>query len=167
MNYIDNHESIYISLCFFIFGVFCIAVYTVLSVFLRTLRSLIFLPSFIRGYGANKNLRFLKEDVRKRLSNAGNGALRGEVFNFLFIICIGIATTLLNYILLDGEFRIYSIAAFLTGVLFSSKVLSKHLNGFICNIFSFLYTVIFVIFIFFFTVTNRALRSKKNNNCDC
>lgn len=166
MNYSDNRESLYIALCFFIFGIVCVGIYTVLAVLLNTLKKTVYLPSVISEDARKKNFRLLKLSVKSRLvANDGDLAL-GEVFNFLFIVAFGIFMTLLNYVLLDGEFRIYTVSAFLVGIFVSKRAFSKYIRGLFGVLLVSAYTFVLIFFrpvFMVLTYLGRKQNKKKDN----
>lgn len=164
MNYQDNRYAVYIAIYFFFFGVVCTCIYTAFTVIIMSLKKSFLAHEVIRDYVAKKNLSLLKQNTKKRLICGADETFCGEAFNCLFIIAVGVFLTLLNYILLDGELRIYAIVAFLGGFFISAKLLSKYIRSVISRIIEIIYISFFVLSRPAFSLINnfKSKRKKKD-----
>ena len=93
-----------------------------------------------------------------------NEILYGEFFDCLFIISVGIFLILLNYILLDGEVRIYALVAFLVGFFISKKLLSKHIQSITSGIIGYIYISFFVLLSPALTIINHFKLKRKQKD---
>ena len=164
MNYQDNLHTLYVAVCFLLFGAVCLCIYTACYVILFTLKKSLFYPEAINDYIAKRNLSLLKQNIKKQLLFGKNEILYGEFFDCLFIISVGIFLTLLNYILLDGEVRIYALVAFLVGFFISKKLLSKHIQSIISGIIGYIYISFFVLLSPALTIINHFKSKRKQKD---
>lgn len=168
MNYQDNIHTLYVAVCFLLFGAVSLCIYTACSVILFTLKKSLFSHEVIKDYVAKRDLSLLKQNAKKQLIFEKNEIIHGELFDCLFIISVGIFLTLLNFIFLDGEFRIYALVAFFFGFFISKKLLSKHIQSIISRIIGYIYISFFVLLSPGLTIINhfkskRKQRDKKAN----
>ena len=128
MIYFTPNELLGATIAFFVTGVLGFIGYRTLAYAIKGTALLVLLPSFIM---------LLKREHSSALGKIiGNSIKNGgatptglkDVFKAIAIICIGIVVTVLNYALLDGIARIYSLLMLALGFFTAIKLIGKPID---------------------------------------
>ena len=163
MNYPENNQVLYTVACFFILGVIGAAIYSFLSILLSASKRLFSFWGIVSEYRSGGSLSSLRMKIKNNLLPHTTPIYQSEVLNFIFIILLAYWGVMLNYILLDGEFRLYIPIILVAGFLISIKVINKYLAIILSVLFEYIYLILSLLVCFilsFFNFFNKKATKK-------
>ena len=144
MNLTMSNNDLNACVAFFISGAFCGVLCLFSSSLIFGIKTLIFsIRHIIKGLDARETFK------KANLILSSDTCSVSDAFNAVFITIFGVFLLFLNYVYLDGVFRIYPLMIFFLAFALAIKILSKQITSLVRHILS--------IFGLFFAIASKAL----------